>query len=104
MTGEQRCWPGGSLVIRWWSTALISSCKARTKPRFSTCDGGSASLFHLSASSRGEEGLVINSPGNEVSWRDAQDFRREIFHDLLSPFRISLSATTHLDAACLPGW
>lgn len=59
--------------------------------------------FHLSAGRRSEEVLVIDPPGDEVGWRDAQDFRREIFHDLLPPFRKGLNPSSHLDATSPPG-
>ncbi len=38
-TGGRRCWLGANLVTKWSSTALISSCKARARPRFLTSDG-----------------------------------------------------------------
>src|SRR6266700_1420693 len=47
-TGGQRCWPGASPLARWSSTALISFCKARTRPRFSTFDGASQMTSFLS--------------------------------------------------------
>src|SRR5438876_1452528 len=47
-TGGRRSWPGASLVMRRSSTALISSCKARARPRFSTCEGATSMTSFLS--------------------------------------------------------
>src|SRR5258708_32696441 len=47
--------------------------------------------------------IIMNAQRNNVGGSDAQDVRREIFHDLLSPLSNGLNRTPHLEQARSPG-
>src|SRR5205085_1735494 len=69
--------------------------------------GGLSALFHLSAVVIDPlltrlDNIVINAHGNDVGGSNAQDVRREIWIDLLSPFGKSLYRPPHLDEAWFP--
>src|SRR6266446_9495354 len=48
VTGAQPCWRAASLEAKWSSTVLISSCKARARPRSSTSEGARKMTAFLS--------------------------------------------------------
>jgi hypothetical protein len=57
----------------------------------------------MDSSLTGVDDIIMNAYRNNVGGSDAQDVRREIFHDLLSTLGNGLNRPSHLDQARSPG-